>query len=204
MRKISLVLIALLLMHCGWAAENFQSIRLVFAKAGPNVYQSHMDTLDYVLENPDDPDHPTVWEGPFRIVDKTTNAQCTADVALITNVYAIPDHNLAVVLSYSGSMTYIDFLDARTCKSRYPRIEAYSEGICVNANRVEIQPACEKISGNIYQCASGKIYYFGLNQAPKLSESESIHMTKSILKVGFIGERKVFGPRTSEARIVVK
>ncbi len=71
------------------------------------------------LADPDDPAHPTAWQGPLEIAGR-----CTADLSLITAVYASPGARYLIAATYNGSERYAHFIDANNCRELWPAMQA--------------------------------------------------------------------------------
>lgn len=167
------------------------------------VFEATSGAWKFVLADPDDPAAPTAWEGPLRIEAVESAASCEAPLSLITAVYSAPGVEVALVLTYSGSITYLNFVNLRTCAERWPRIEAFTPGLEIAGHRVLIQPGCE--CGDKDQactCSAGRVFDLADDYKPLLVESESLELTKRVLGVAFEGTKKVERPRSPQARVV--
>lgn len=91
------------------------------------------------IENPDDPDAPTLWDGPVN-VSGPNRAACSIPVSLISRVFA--DGASMLVVSLSGSTTYLSGYNVADCQSLWPEIAATTEGVIVEDRRVDFLPVC--------------------------------------------------------------
>ena len=71
----------------------------------------------------------------------------------------------------------------------------------MESNKVIILPGCETINNKLARCSSAKIYQIACDTGPVLLEKDSMALTKKSLGVGFMGEKKVFAPKTKHAHI---
>src|SRR5664280_353944 len=119
------------------------------------------------LAEPDRPDKPTAWQGPLTI--SSGSKSCEADVSLVTAVYASPNTPFIVVVTYSGSNTYVHFIAISSCAVKWERIKAFTEGVQVAEDRLSILPACD--SGGVRsptRCFAGRVYKLTGQLAPEL------------------------------------
>lgn len=56
-------------------------------------------------------------------------------------------------------------------------------------------------NNKLTRCSSAKIYQIVSNTEPVLLKKDSMALTKKILGVEFLGEKKVFAPKTKHAHI---
>ena len=77
------------------------------------------DGMTLRLADPDDPAHPTAWQGPLEIAGR-----CTANLSLVTAVYVSPGARYLVVATYNGSQRYAHFVDATNCRELWPAKQA--------------------------------------------------------------------------------
>jgi hypothetical protein len=64
------------------------------------------------LVGPDVPQAPTLWEGPIRVRSKG-HLRCTLDAELIAGLYAHSAGRALLVVSQSGTNTYLNLLDLK-------------------------------------------------------------------------------------------
>ena len=153
------------------------------------------------LAEPDHPDKPTAWQGPLTI--SSAGKSCEADVSLVTAVYASTEAPFVVVVTYSGSNTYVQFITAANCKAKWKTIKAFTEGVQVADDRLSILPACDSAGDNSpTRCFSGRVYKLSSTTAPALLRDESFCLTRDKLGVGFTGQAKVAHPKSAHAQIV--
>jgi len=100
--------LGVLLTCCGATGPDFH--RLEFREN-----RTSAEGIVVELADPDNPDHPTAWLGPLRIASR-----CTAELSLITAVYASKGTRYLVVLTYSGSLRYAHFVDLKSCRELWP------------------------------------------------------------------------------------
>jgi len=107
-----------------------------------------------------------------------------------------------LVLSYSGSLNYVYFIDTATCSNKHPRLELFTEGISIVDGRVMVSPACECPGRNTpCDCAAGQVIALNERHEPIALEDESRQLTRNALGVEFQGRRKVINPKTSSASL---
>ena len=152
------------------------------------------------LEGPDRQDAPTVWEGPLRI--STGKRSCEAHVSLVNAVWAAPEAKFAIVISQSGSSTFVQFIDVLSCAEKWPPVKAFTEDVKVLPNRIQIMPACACESPDApCSCSAAQVYRIGGNRVPALLVGESRTLTRDRLGLDFVGTRKVLHPRTPQASL---
>ncbi|MGC4085941.1 MAG: hypothetical protein QM736_28390 [Vicinamibacterales bacterium] len=157
--------------------------------------------LELTLDDPDHPQRPTMWEGPLHIRSAATGRSCDAHPSLIAKVFLDSLAQTVVVVSVSGSRTFVDFVATDTCRERWPRLDAATDGITAAGDRLTILPSCES-DGTRARCSSGRVYEMQPAAAPRLLDSESRQLTKTRLGVEFTGQAWVDAPRTNRARVI--
>ncbi len=106
---------SLLLTCCGAAAPDFR--RLDF-----HDNRASAGGITVELAEPDNPQHPTAWQGPLKIVGR-----CTANISLITAVYASPGARYLIAVTYSGSLRYAQYIDLQSCRELWPARKTTSD-----------------------------------------------------------------------------
>lgn len=153
------------------------------------------------LGEPDNPAHPTLWQGPLTIASGT--ASCTADVSLVGAVYAAAGRSFVIVVSSSGSSAVVNFIDLASCSAKWPAIKRAAGEVTVAGNRVSFLPACEGGASNAPAlCSSARVYAIRNDSPPAWLRSVSYKLTAKELGVGFTGEAKVMDPHTPRAIVV--
>jgi hypothetical protein len=153
------------------------------------------------LAGPDNADKPAMWEGPLTISDGS--ASCSADVSLVTAVYAAPGRSFVIVLSTSGSNRITNFIELATCASKWPPIKRAASDVSVAGNRLSFLPVCEGGGSNAPAlCTSARVYSIHNDSPPAYLRSESFKLTAKQVGVGFTSQAKVMDPRTPRAMIV--
>jgi hypothetical protein len=141
----------------------------------PLPMQNGKDTVfeQYALRlaEPDNPDKPTVWQGPLRI--SSSSASCTVDASLVTGIYAAPGNSFAIVLSTSGSNAIANFIELASCASKWPTIKRPASAVAVAGNRLTFSSVCEGGAKNgPALCSSAHVYVIrnasGLQEKPRL------------------------------------
>lgn len=198
MRLLAPVLYALYVLFALAPQEQAGGFRqLAFHDAQSTAFGAY----SFHLAEPDRPDKPTAWQGPLTI--SSAGKSCHADVSLVTAVYASPDAPFLVVVTYSGSNTYVHFIAIANCAVKWERIKAFTEGVRVAKDRLSILPACDSAGvRSPTRCFAGRVYKLTSQAAPELLKEESFSLTKETLAVGFSGEAKVVHPKSARARIV--
>src|ERR1035437_6906399 len=102
MRLLAPVLYALYVLFAMAPQEHVHGFRQL---AFDNAQSTAFGAYSFRLAEPDRPDKPTAWQGPLTI--SSAGKSCEADVSLVTAVYAAPAAPFVVVVTYSGSNTYV-------------------------------------------------------------------------------------------------
>ncbi len=171
--------------------------QLVFTAANAITFGDH----SFRLAEPNNAEKPTAWQGPLTI--SSAGKSCEADVSLVTAVYASTEVPFLVVVTYSGSNTYVHFVATQNCKTKWKTIKAFTEGVRVADDRLSILPACDSAGDNSpTRCFSGRVYKLTSAAAPVLLRNESFRLTKDKLGVGFTGQARVAHPKSAQAVIV--
>lgn len=153
------------------------------------------------LAGPDNPDKPVLWEGPLTVA--SGSASCTANVSLVSAIYAAPDSPFFIVLATSGSKAMVHFIEAASCAARWPELRFSASNVRVGGKRLAALPACESGGSNEPSlCTSARVYEIGPDAPPAYRRTESFNLTRKELGVGFTGEARVLDPRTRKALIV--
>ena len=198
MRLLAPVLYALYVLFALAPQEHVRGFRQL---AFDNGQSTTFGAYSFRLAEPDRPDKPTAWQGPLTI--SSGGKSCAADVSLVTAVYAAPDAPFVVVVTYSGSNTYVHFIAIASCAAKWERIKAFTEGVRVAEDRLSILPACDSAGvKSPTRCFAARVYKLTSEAAPELLKDESFSLTKETLGVGFTGEAKVVHPKSARARIV--
>lgn len=192
-RTVFFLTTLLLSTSCPAAGEPLTELN--FVHAGMGVWNARVGNKQFIYNDPDS----ELWESGLTVRDLKTQKLCSTGISLVTAVYFY-DSRLAIVKHYSGSTTFIDFIDLETCKEKYPGISAYTKGVEVRRDRITIQPGCEEGGSHIFQCSSASIYALKQAGQPVLLKRESAILTHKILGVGFVGIRYVHKPETPEAK----
>ena len=179
------------------APYGFEAVRFEPGSEG----RASVGMLELVLRNPDNPERPTAWEGPLELRRTQSGTPCEAEPSLITHVYLDTATAVALVVSYSGSMTFLDFIDTSSCQSKWPQIGAATKGVTVSGDRVSLSPVCET-DGSRSRCSAGQVFRLAPDQPPARLEEESRELTRAQLGVDFTGEAWVEGVGTASARVV--
>jgi hypothetical protein len=166
-----------------------------------NAQDTQLGSYSFRLADPNSAEKPTKWQGPLTI--SRSGKPCTADVSLVTAVYASPDKPFVVVVSYSGSNMLVDFIDSSTCSHKWPELKVFTVGVQVKGNTLSVLPACASTNKNLpVRCSAGRVYKLSSQTSPLLSKPESIKLTQKVLGVGFEGDANVAGPKTPHPHVV--
>jgi hypothetical protein len=179
--------------------------RLAFkaVSEGAKDFEATAGPWKFTLLNADDAQEPTAWEGPLRIQSTVSNTSCEVGVSLITAVYSAPGAEAAVVVTYSGSLTYVHFIGLKSCKELSATIRAFTEGVEVSGRRLTIQPGCESAGAKLPStCSAAQVFELDKSDRPQLLEKESLELTQRVVGVAFQGTKKVKDPKSPAARIV--
>jgi hypothetical protein len=93
------------------------------------------------LAEPNDAIKPTMWQGPVTI--SQGRKSCTADISLVSAVYVSSVHPFIIVVSASGSNTFINFIEPSSCNQKWERLKKSSAGVQIEGDRLSLLPACE-------------------------------------------------------------
>ena len=167
-----------------------------------DVFVAVVGSVEFALRDPDNPKKPTAWDGPLEIRQLATGRTCQVRVSLITEVYLDNQRSVALVRSYSGSRDFIDFVDVRTCATKWPQLAAVTERVIVSQDRLIMSPACETATRNRSRCTAGQVLRLKRDTPPALLDGESRELTKRVVGVEFIGQAWVEAPKTPNAKIV--
>lgn len=183
--------------------------RIPFSPAGDPktyIYRTMVGDFKLELESPDHYKNPKVWDSPLYIYKKDSNKGCETESLLVTDVYFIEKAQMILIKSYSGSMSYVDFIDIHTCKEKYRRIGAYAEKIIIDNNQIQIYPGCECGWGNDQpcQCSAAKVMLLVKNFQPVIDKKASDELTRKIIGVVFEGDQEILFPKTKKARLITK
>jgi len=181
------------------AAHSATFEKLVFRDGQDTVVGSY----HLRLEGPDNPASPALWQGPLRIQN---GAQvCRAPVSLISSVWAAPQSAFVIVVSESGSSTYVHFIDTSSCRPKWPRIKAFTAEVEILPTRIRILPGCSCDTADApCSCSAAQVYRLRKGEAPAFLQQESETLTKEIVGVEFRGFRKVLYPKTPKARLLTR
>lgn len=195
MKSVCLLLSVVIFFNGTGSSDGFRP--LVFHDQQPTVFGPH----SFRLAGPDQPDKPTAWQGPLTIA--TGEKSCEADVSLVTAVYASLESPYVIVVTYSGSSTYIHFVSVATCTTQWNTNKVFTSSVQVRDDQLSVLPACESSAADAPAlCSSGRVYKLSEDSAPVLLKKASIQLTKKNLGVGFFGQAKVAHPKTPQAEIV--
>ncbi len=98
------------------------------------------------LEGPDNASSPSLWQGPLRI--SRAARSCSAHVSLVSAVWAAPHIGFLIVITESGSSTYVHFIDLATCLPKWQRLDKGVSVVCRqvgNWSRREMANSCREI-----------------------------------------------------------
>lgn len=153
------------------------------------------------LADPDNTDKPTVWQGPLTISNESRS--CTANVSLVTGVYAAQDRDFVIVLASSGSNAIAHFIELASCGEKWPSIKRAASSVKVQGNRLSFLPTCEGGGKNAPAlCSSARVYAVQGNSPPTYMRLDSYKLTEKELGVGFVGEANVLDPHSPRAMLV--
>ena len=195
MKRLLLPIIALLPLAVRGQGSGFQPLKMQPDKdTAVGQYQLR-------LADPDNADKPAMWQGPLTI--SSGGALCTADVSLVTAIYAAPGRDFVIVLSSSGSNAVAQFVELASCAEKWPAIKRAATWVRVAGNRISFLPACEGGGKNAPAlCTSARVYVIEASLPPSYRRALSYKLTERELGVGFLGEAKIMNPRTARAIVV--
>ena len=179
--------------------------RIGFSPVAGSKFRAIVAEKELILESPDNAQHPSVWDSALQVTDARTKQSCATEQLLVVEVYAPRDATMAIIFHYSGSMSFIDFVDLETCKPKYPQIAVYTEDIQVSYNQIVVFPGfeCTDAPANtVCQCQAARVYRLGPKYRPMLDAKESLSLTQRHLGVAFKGEGWVYKPKTAQARLL--
>ena len=146
------------------------------------------------LHDPDNPASPTLWQGPLSI--SSGSVPCEAHVSLVRDVFVSSTGKLAVVVSISGSNTFVDFFNPHTCARKWPTLSAFSGGASVDGDRLSLLPACEAM-GRTYSCSAASVLRLRDDVPPVRLPAASRALTRRTFGIAFTGSRTLLHPPTS-------
>ena len=195
MRRLLMAILACLAGAAWGQADGFHA--LSFESGKDPLFEQY----SLRLADPDTQQNPTLWQGPLTISNGSVS--CTADVSLVSAVYAGAGRRFVIVLSSSGSNAIAHFIDLASCASRWPPVKLAASTARVAGNRLSFFPACEGGGKNAPAlCTAARVYRVQNDAPPAYLRSESYRLTAKELGVGFVGEAKILDPRTPQALIV--
>src|SRR5450759_3331049 len=151
MRLIALVLYVLFALAPQEHAGGFRQL------AFDNSQIARFGAYSFHLAEPDRPDAPTTWQGPLTI--SADGKSCAADVSLVKAVYASPDAPFLVVVTYSGSNTYVHFINIASCDAKWEPIKVFTEGVRVADDHLSTLPACDSAGlRSPTHCFAARVY----------------------------------------------
>jgi len=171
-------------------------------KGQAGAHYSETENQIVTLSGPDNKKAPTVWQGPMTIYDKKRATSCKADVSLITQVYSINHGESYIVVSYSGSQSYLRSIDSTTCEEKSKQA-FFTEGIFLHESLITILPGCEDTDNkNVSYCSAGKVIVVDDHNQVKTLAAESKVLNKEVVGVEFIGNRKILNAKTPSALLI--
>jgi len=194
-RLLHIATVAWLSLAAGAQSGSFQQLPM------ENGKDTSFDRYALRLAEPDNPEKPTIWQGPLTVSNGSTS--CTADVSLVTAIYAAPSRSFVIVLAISGSNTFANFIDLASCAAKWPPIKRAASAVTVAGNRLSFMPVCEGGSKNAPAlCTSARVFLIQDAAPPLYLKSASYKLTSKELGVGFSGEARVIDARTPRAMVV--
>jgi hypothetical protein len=182
---------------------SFEELRLAGAPAVEGCSRGRIGLVDVVVCGADDPRAPTLWEGPIRVRHDRASAACTIDEDLITRVYVERTGAWLLVQSVSGSTTYIQGFSATDCAPLWPEISAFTAGIAVAGDRIDIRPGCAATDDpGVSDCTSARAYNLDAAGAPVPQPERARALTLSDTGVAFDGRARIRDAGTSRATLV--
>ena len=184
-----------LMLVCATQAADAQSFTKLSFQPGQDITASGYRLR---LEEPDNPSKPTLWQGPLTVTHGTT--QCKVDASLIRDAYLSPTAKLLVVVSISGSNTFVQFFRSENCTRAWPQIKAFTEGIKIEGTRLTVLPACEcPVPDKPCSCSAGAVYRVSDNQPPRRLTTESNALNRRRLGQAFTGTKTLAHPPSPPA-----
>ena len=183
-----------LLLHLGFFAFGLSAAAQTWQKvAFPDVKSGSAFGVRFELRAPDSLTNAQVWEGPLSITTGTST--CQPDASLIRSVYQSRDGHTTLVVSISGSSTFVSSFNTSSCAQQWRVIKAYTEGASIRGTRLQVLPACECPGDNKpCTCSAGSIYKLYAGKPPTLLTRESRAFTKDTLGIAFTGTRDISNP----------
>jgi hypothetical protein len=142
------------------------------------------------------------------IYNDKTQKSCDADLGIISgnkDVFWLNKTEQVLYRSYSGSNSWVTLVDAKTCKTLW-KSHAHLNNKVEGAT-VTIQPDCGECeeSGDfsgVCKCHSGEVWKLSANCKLKQDIPASKALTKEVLSVGFVGQKRVKAAKTEKASLV--
>lgn len=141
--------------------------------------------------------------GPIHVRDIATGGRCTADIGLIERLFIEQTRRAMLVISRSGSTTYIHGISLSDCSSLWPEITAITSRVDVVVDRIEISATCiETDESSISQCWAGQVFRLGQNFNLVSLPVFASQLTKSNIGVAFTGQKFVQNAGKKTAKII--
>jgi hypothetical protein len=213
-REVAVTTVCFSLIACGTKTQRAEdrrttSAKLEFSAASfsplTNADASETKTagITVQLREPNDIGRPSAWQGPMTITEHRTSRSCKSDVSLITRVYAAQGSPYLIVLTYSGSVRYIHYINIADCGERWPPTKLFTDAISISGNIIEAQPVCE-CPDHAKPCACNAAINLILtaNAPPLNQQDKELSVTKKALGIAFTGQREVKAPGTPNASLI--
>ena len=205
--QMIVIILSVFIFNSTCFGEDIKRVSFSLANDQPSyIYQAEVGNYKLKLENPDNYKKPTAWDSPLYISYKDSNDNCKTESLLITDIYYYEKANMILIKSYSGSMNYINFIDPKTGKNRYPEIMVYTEKIVIQNNQIQIYPGCECGDGSNHSClcSAAKVILFNSNFQPIIDKKASDDLTEKEIGIVFEGDKNILFPKTKDAKVVTK
>ncbi|MBI5844212.1 MAG: hypothetical protein HZB23_06045 [Deltaproteobacteria bacterium] len=141
------------------------------------------------------------WEGPVTVKDTESGKVGTLDIELVSAVYYHDSTDTLLFDCYSGSMTYLVFVDAKKIAIA-KTLEVYAPPLKFDKDKILVYPGCEA-SDSWSQCSSGLVLTISKEHKPVIWEKESFELTKKVIGIGYKGVHKIIDPGTKKARFYI-
>ncbi len=154
--------------------------------------------LTIVGPKSDTPD--AVWQGPVHVDRPAASAACTIAVSLVERIYLDRSSKAILIVSRSGSTTYIQAFATRDCVPFWPEIAVVGGEVTVSGHEIDVAPVCIATdSPAVFDCLAARA--FDLDQQYQLLErpTRARETTRTRTGLSFTGRAFVRAPGTPAA-----
>jgi hypothetical protein len=136
---------------------------------------------------------------PLDVIEIRSGKRCEYSGSVVTQAYFSTNERAVLLVGYSGSETYLEWIDPTTCK-KVRELLHYTSEVTIESRRIIVKPACEPYA-NKGSCDSGGIYTLNPQCLPELLFSETSSAARKAIGVSFVGHAEVLEPGTPRAKL---